>query len=105
MTDADQQQRHDDIQNDRKSHGRSGLAGRLAKQPVEGDGDVVPVGEALGETEGEADGEALGEAEGEASGNAFRWKYTLDLPVDDKTYHVQFDDWMYLLDEGILMNK
>lgn len=49
--------------------------------------------------------DVIGIANGEASGNAFRWNYTLDLPVDDKSYHVQFDDWMYLLDDGIMMNK
>lgn len=49
--------------------------------------------------------DVIGKAEGESAGNAFRWNYTLDLPVGDKTYHVQFDDWMYLLDDGIMMNK
>lgn len=49
--------------------------------------------------------DVIGAAEGESAGNAFRWKYTLDLPVGDKSYHVQFDDWMYLLDDGIMINK
>lgn len=49
--------------------------------------------------------DVIGKADGESAGNAFRWNYTLDLPVGDKTYHVQFDDWMYLLDDGIMMNK
>lgn len=49
--------------------------------------------------------DVVGTAEGESAGNAFRWKYTLDLPVGDKSYHVQFDDWMYLLDDGIMINK
>lgn len=49
--------------------------------------------------------DVIGEATGEAAGNAFRWKYTLDLPVDDKTYHVQFDDWMYLMEDGVMLNK
>lgn len=49
--------------------------------------------------------DVIGEASGETAGNAFRWKYTLDLPVDDKTYHVQFDDWMYLMEDGIMLNK
>jgi Protein of unknown function (DUF3833) len=38
-------------------------------------------------------------------GNAFRWGYTLLLPVDGKTYEVQFDDWMYLMDERVMLNK
>ncbi len=49
--------------------------------------------------------DVIGVATGEAAGNAFRWKYTLDLPVGEKTYHVQFDDWMYLMDESIMLNK
>lgn len=50
-------------------------------------------------------GDVIGEATGEAAGNAFRWKYTLDLPVENTTYHVQFDDWMYLMNDGIMLNK
>jgi hypothetical protein len=25
--------------------------------------------------------------------------------VDGKTYEVQFDDWMYLMDERVMLNK
>lgn len=50
-------------------------------------------------------GDVIGTAAGESAGNAFRWNYTLDLPVGDANYHVKFDDWMYLLDDGIMMNK
>lgn len=60
------------------------------------------------QTDGKYTGTAadvVGEAYGESAGNAFRWKYTLDLPVDDKSYHVQFDDWMYLMEDGIMLNK
>jgi Protein of unknown function (DUF3833) len=46
----------------------------------------------------------VGEAQGEAYGNALRWQYTLKLPVDDKVYEVQFDDWMYLMDERVMLN-
>jgi hypothetical protein len=46
-----------------------------------------------------------GEARGQTSGNAFRWNYTLLLPVDGKTYEVQFDDWMYLMDRHVMLNK
>lgn len=49
--------------------------------------------------------DVVGEAKGETAGNAFQWKYTLDLPVDGKNYHVQFDDWMYLMDDNIMLNK
>lgn len=50
-------------------------------------------------------GDVVGMAQGQASGNAFQWAYTLKLPVDDKTYEVQFDDWMYLIDERVMLNK
>jgi hypothetical protein len=46
-----------------------------------------------------------GTAEGYVSGNAFRWNYTLMLPIDGRVWEVQFDDWMYLIDENILINK
>ncbi len=49
--------------------------------------------------------DVVGAAQGEAAGNAFRWKYTMDLPVGQKNYHVQFDDWMYLMNDGILINQ
>lgn len=50
-------------------------------------------------------GDVVGTAQGETAGNAFRWNYTLDLPVGEKTYHVQFDDWMYLMNEEVMLNK
>ena len=31
--------------------------------------------------------------------------YTLKLPVRGSVYEVQFDDWMYLIDERIVINK
>lgn len=40
---------------------------------------------------GRAD-DVVGEAVGQTSGNAFRWSYTLRLPVDGSTYEVHFDD-------------
>lgn len=50
-------------------------------------------------------GDVVGEAEGRVSGNAFEWKYTLRLPVDGRTYDVRFDDWMFLLDEKVMLNR
>ena len=50
-------------------------------------------------------GDVIGTALGQTSGNAFRWGYTLSLPVDDKVYEVQFDDWMYLMDDRVMLNK
>jgi hypothetical protein len=53
---------------------------------------------------GRAD-DVVGVAEGRAAGNALNWRYTLSLPVDGKVYEVQFDDWMYLMDERVMLNK
>ena len=53
---------------------------------------------------GRAD-DVVGEALGESRGNAFHWAYTLSLPVDGKVYEVQFDDWMYLVNEKVMLNK
>jgi Protein of unknown function (DUF3833) len=49
--------------------------------------------------------DVVGTAEGLAAGNALRWAYTLRLPVDGRTYDVQFDDWMFLMDDRVMLNK
>ena len=49
--------------------------------------------------------DVVGEAEGVAYGNALRWRYVLALPVDGKTYHVDFDDWMFLIDDKVMLNR
>lgn len=49
--------------------------------------------------------DVVGEASGVVAGNALRWRYQLELPVDDKVYTVSFDDWMYLLDEDRMVNR
>jgi Protein of unknown function (DUF3833) len=59
---------------------------------------------ANGRYEGRAD-DVLGVGSGAQSGNVFRWGYTLNLPVDDKVYAVQFDDWMYQMDDNVMINK
>lgn len=81
---------------------------------------------------GRAD-DVVGEAVGETRGNTFRWGYTLALPVDGKPSNagpsqvasapsggsvpreagsvgatiieVQFDDWMYLMTDKVMLNK
>jgi hypothetical protein len=49
--------------------------------------------------------DVVGEAVGSASGNALNWKYVLALPVDDKVYNVDFDDWMWQLDDKVMINR
>jgi hypothetical protein len=53
---------------------------------------------------GEAD-DVVGTALGQARGNALNWRYTLSLPVDGSIYQVQFDDWMYLMTDRVMLNK
>jgi hypothetical protein len=64
---------------------------RLTKQPD-------------GSFRGRAD-DVVGEAVGEVAGNALRWRYVLALPVDGKVYHVDFDDWMFLIDDKVMLNR
>ena len=60
--------------------------------------------------EGTAPG-VIGVATGEERGDAFNWRYTIDLPVPGdapgttETLRVTFDDWMWLLPDGKLLNR
>ena len=29
----------------------------------------------------------------------------MDLPVDDKVYRIRFDDWMWQMNDGVLINR
>ncbi|PTQ87903.1 DUF3833 domain-containing protein [Agitococcus lubricus] len=49
--------------------------------------------------------DVVGVAQGQVAGSVLNWHYTLALPVNGKTYHVQFDDWMYLHDSQTLVNR
>ena len=60
--------------------------------------------QADGSFRGRAD-DVVGEAIGEVAGNALRWRYVLALPVDGKVYHVDFDDWMFLMDDKVMLNR
>ncbi len=59
---------------------------------------------ANGRYTGQAD-DVVGSAEGQQSGHAFHWAYTLALPVDGRVIEVQFDDWMYLMSDKVMLNK
>ena len=58
----------------------------------------------VGRYVGRAD-DVVGEAQGEVAGNALRWRYVLALPVDGKVWNVDFDDWMFLIDEKVMLNR
>jgi hypothetical protein len=49
--------------------------------------------------------DVVGEAVGEVAGNALRWRYVMALPVDGRVWHVDFDDWMYLIDDKVMLNR
>lgn len=49
--------------------------------------------------------DVIGEATGVAAGNALNWRYVLDLKVGDSRYAVDFDDWMFQLDDRMLLNR
>ncbi|HRX49694.1 MAG TPA: DUF3833 domain-containing protein [Spirochaetota bacterium] len=54
--------------------------------------------------EGRAE-DVVGAARGEVAGNAFHWEYTLAVNVDGSIYNFAFDDWMYLMNDRILINR
>ena len=50
--------------------------------------------------------DVIGTAKGIASGNSLNWSYTLDLKMEDKkTLRVKFDDWMFLQQGNVLLNR
>ena len=49
--------------------------------------------------------DVIGVAIGEVAGNALRWQYVLALPVDGTVYHVDFEDWMFLMDDKVMLNR
>jgi hypothetical protein len=57
-----------------------------------------------GTYQGEAD-DVVGLATGRAVGRAMNWRYDFDLPVGGSTWRVQFDDWMLLQDEEVMLNR
>ena len=106
-------------------HDRFGNLKRSFKVDIEGilDSDTLTLDEKFLYDDGEKDtriwtikilgdnkysGEAsdvVGKAKGISSGNALNWKYKLNLKVKDSTIVVDFDDWMFLQDKGILINR
>jgi hypothetical protein len=49
--------------------------------------------------------DVVGAARGEAWGNALRWQYVLVLEVDGRVWNVDLDDWMYLQEGGVMLNR
>ncbi|MDE5002927.1 DUF3833 family protein, partial [Francisella tularensis] len=38
-------------------------------------------------------------------GNAMNWQYQMDIPVGYNKYKINFDYWMYLMNDSVLINK
>lgn len=47
----------------------------------------------------------IGSAKGEVEGSAMRWAYEMNLDVGGKAYRITFDDWMFMMNDGILINR
>jgi len=53
---------------------------------------------------GTAEG-VVSEATGEERGNAFNWRYTIDLQTPDGALRVSFDDWLWQMDDRVMINR
>lgn len=50
-------------------------------------------------------GDVHGTAEGYMAGNVVNMRYQLDVPRGDGTIRLNMDDWMWLLNDGVVINK
>ena len=50
-------------------------------------------------------GDIIGTAQGTEEGNAINWHYKMDVPQGGSTIRLKFDDWMFLMNDGVLMNR
>jgi len=50
-------------------------------------------------------GGVVGTAQGRGAGNAFNWQYDFDLATDDGTVRLHFNDWLFLQEDGVLLNR
>lgn len=50
-------------------------------------------------------GDIVGEAIGDETGPVIRFAYTMAVPVSGTTYQFQFDDWMYQIDDEVVLNR
>ena len=53
---------------------------------------------------GEAN-DSIGKGKGEVWGNTMHWRYTIRTETDNGTYDLDYDYWMYLIDDNTLMNR
>lgn len=53
---------------------------------------------------GKAD-DIIDQAQGKALGSALFWNYSMDIPVGGRSYRLKFDDWMWQMNDGVLINR
>jgi hypothetical protein len=53
---------------------------------------------------GRAD-DVINSASGTLYGNVLNWQYVLNLKLDGTVWKISFDDWMFLVDDSLLLNK
>ena len=49
--------------------------------------------------------DVIGVAQGEARGNALRWSYVLQVPYKGSTIDLTLDDWMFLAEDDVMINR
>ena len=49
--------------------------------------------------------DVVGSAQGISSGNALHWQYHLNIETDGSTWKIFFDDWMFLQQDRIVINR
>ncbi len=54
--------------------------------------------------EGKAD-DIEGIAKGTSNGNALNWQYDMNIKIKGRDFLVHFNDWMFLQDNGVLINR
>jgi hypothetical protein len=47
----------------------------------------------------------VGIATGKTQGSAVNWSYVMDIEVDQKIYRLKLDDWMWQMNDGVLINR
>jgi hypothetical protein len=47
----------------------------------------------------------VGKATGATKGSGVKWSYVMDIPVDGKIHRLKLDDWMWQMNDGILINR
>jgi hypothetical protein len=49
--------------------------------------------------------DVVGTARGVVAGNALNWRYVLALKTPERTWNLDFDDWMFLVDDRVMLNR